>query len=102
MAFTKPKRTYGAKKATKKLHCRAHKDKKSDLKCFLQKKALSHCICGKKKEVQMLFYKYSALALYFRNTKSEYRCLFAKNAIEVQDGNAKNEPGMRRARLPIP
>ncbi|CCL32193.1 conserved hypothetical protein [Clostridioides difficile E28] len=50
----------------------------------------------------MLFYKYSALALYFRNTKSEYRCLFAKNAIEVQDGSAKNEPGMRRVRLPTP
>ncbi|MWQ56515.1 hypothetical protein GHI55_11555 [Glaesserella parasuis] len=103
MAFPKHKRTYGAKKATKKLHCRAHKDKKSDLKCFLQRKERSRTVfMEKKKEVQMLFYKYSALALYFRNTKSEYRCLFAKNAIEVQDGNAKNEPGMRRARLPIP
>ena len=28
MAFPKHKRTYGAKKGTKKMHCRAHKDKK--------------------------------------------------------------------------
>ena len=68
--------------------------KKSALALYLWEK--------KKKKVQMLFYKYSALALYFRNTKSEYRCLFAKNAIEVQDGSAKNEPGMRRVRLPTP
>jgi hypothetical protein len=90
------------KKQLKKCIVERIKIKKSDLKCFLQKRALSHCIYGKKKKVQMLFYKYSALTLYFRNTKSEYRCLFAKNAIEVQDGSAKNEPGMRRVRLPTP
>ena len=82
------------KKQLKKCIVERIKIKKSDLKCFLQKRALSHCIYGEKKK--------SALALYFRNTKSEYRCLFAKNAIEVQDGSAKNEPGMRRVRLPTP
>lgn len=71
----------------------------------------------------MLSTKKSALALYLWEKKKKYRCfstntallhcIFAtqkvstdvflqKNAIEVQDGNAKNEPGMRRARLPIP
>nr|EEK64555.1 hypothetical protein bcere0006_53180 [Bacillus wiedmannii] len=50
--------------------------------------------------------------LFLLNT-ALLRCIFAtqkvstdvflqKNAIEVQDGSAKNEPGMRRVRLPTP
>lgn len=50
MAFPKHKRTYGAKKATKKLHCRAHKDKKSDLKRFLQRKERSRTVFMEKKK----------------------------------------------------
>ena len=58
MAFPKHKRTYGAKKGTKKMHCRAHKDKKKWPKVLSAKKsALALYLWEKKKKVKMIFYK---------------------------------------------
>lgn len=73
MAFPKHKRTYGAKKATKKLHCRAHKDKKSDLKCFLQRKERSRTVFMEKKKKYRCFFTNTALL----------RCIFATQKVST-------------------
>lgn len=57
------------KKQLKKCIVERIKIKKSDLKCFLQKRALSHCIYGKKKKSTDAFLQIQRSCVVFSQHK---------------------------------